>query len=189
MNPISLNAYRKAYTFARDAHEGQKIIGSSRPYTDHLEATYGYAMRAVKYDHTLDETFVGTLALLHDTLGDTAVTYADIASAFGEKVARGVAALTKPEITSNGSTDKSARMYQSICAIKASEREVGVVKLADRAANLSLPFPDSWGRARRGRYTYESVMIVDDLGHLSPYLAGVIHGMCDLKTQQNSDGG
>ena len=103
-------------------------------------------------------------ALLHDTLEDTATTYAQLASAFGPRVADGARALSKDE-----SLPKAERMADSLRRIREQPHEVWIVKLADRITNLQPP-PAHWPADKRARYRDEAGEIARVLGPASPYL-------------------
>lgn len=95
------------------------------------------------FPHTEQENAL-IVALLHDTIEDTAVTYEEITEAFGEEIAKGVVALTKN--TTLG--DKSAQMEDSLQRIHAQPHWVWCVKLADRITNLT-GVPSHWSVTKK----------------------------------------
>ena len=79
----------KAYCIAKKAHKGQKDKGG-KPYIKHPV----YVAKRVK---GRDAKIV---ALLHDTIEDTSVTYDYIKSVFGDRIAESVKVLTKDKTIS-----------------------------------------------------------------------------------------
>lgn len=104
-------------------------------------------------------------ALLHDTIEDTDATYTQIESMFGNKVADGVAALSK-----NPDLEKSQQLADSLDRIVSQPSEIWMVKLADRITNLQPP-PAHWDLAKIRRYRDEAIEIHARLQSASPFLA------------------
>jgi (p)ppGpp synthase/HD superfamily hydrolase len=82
----------------------------------------------------------------------------DIRFKFGDKIADGVAALTK-----NPTLPKPQQMMDSLQRIKNQPVEVWAVKLADRICNLQEP-PSYWSMEKRKLYLLEAKIILDTLG-------------------------
>lgn len=84
--------------FAKKAHEGQKRK-SGEPYITHPIAVANIAEQlwVYWYDETFPDTTLTKVALLHDVIEDTSVTYEDIAKEFGYEIADYVLLLTKKE--------------------------------------------------------------------------------------------
>ena len=139
---------RRAHDFARVAHEGQ-FRKSGEPYLVHLVATAYYLARL-----RLDVTSV-VAGLLHDTIEDTAVEFADVEKEFGHAVARIVDGVSKfgeighrHRIWSTDPTDSEARRQRNDRAKQQAENirkmflamaedpRVVIVKLADRLHNM-----------------------------------------------------
>jgi (p)ppGpp synthase/HD superfamily hydrolase len=97
-------------------------------------------------------------AILHDTIEDTEVTYEELQKEFGKAVANGVMALTKNETLAT----KREQMIDSLERIKKQPKEVWVVKMADRVANLGEP-PHYWKLEKREAYKAEAQIIWDFL--------------------------
>lgn len=74
------------------------------------------------------------VALLHDTIEATETGFQPIINGFGEKLALGVQALPK----TNSISAKKVKMMDSLNRINDLDKEVGMVKLADRISNLPL---------------------------------------------------
>jgi len=155
-----------AITFAAQAHKEQKTP-MGLPYLHHLMSVATHTMVGVRNDalpHTEQENAL-IVALLHDTIEDTAVTYEEITEAFGEEIANGVVALTKN--TTLG--DKSAQMEDSLQRIHAQPQWVWCVKLADRITNLT-GVPPHWNVAKKAFYRAESQKIWEALHTASKHL-------------------
>lgn len=152
--------------FASLAHEGQKMFEPQVAYLTHVVGVASNVLEAYengKKDFDLD--YALKLALLHDTIEDTGVTYEAIEEKFGKDVADGVSALTK-----NDSLDKSLKMMDSINRIKVSKKEVAIVKLADRVYNLRCA-PKGWSKEKQIGYQKEGKLIYDELGFANEYLS------------------
>ena len=153
---FSADRYVAALRFAATRHHGQLVPGTELPYLVHVTSVAAEVIAAIAADRVDDPDLAITCALLHDTIEDTGTTHADVAAAFGARVADGVQALSK---------DKSQPdpMADSLRRIRAQPREIWIVKLADRITNLATP-PRQWGRDKCARYRIEGLAIADALG-------------------------
>lgn len=165
----SQDVYLRAWDFTCIAHKGQTYTGPQPgivyEYSNHPAAV------AMEVTHTLQQhpDYDGNLAiqcaLLHDTLEDTAVTYAELVENFGQTVADGVSALSK-----DASLPKAKQMEDSLLRICQQPREVWLVKLADRTSNLQY-VPPHWSADKVQAYRSQAWMILEMLGTASPALA------------------
>lgn len=167
MNLWSPDLYNRAWNFAAEAHARQKVPGKKVPYLTHvgsvaMEVTTALARTA----EPLDANLAVVCALLHDVVEDTTVDGERLREAFGSAVAEGVEALTKDESLST----KEAQMADSLDRLRRQPREVQMVKLADRIANLQPP-PPHWTLARIRAYRTEARMILEALGSANTVLA------------------
>ncbi|NEQ51248.1 MAG: bifunctional (p)ppGpp synthetase/guanosine-3',5'-bis(diphosphate) 3'-pyrophosphohydrolase [Leptolyngbya sp. SIO3F4] len=166
MNLWTPDAYTKAWNFAADAHRGQLVAGTQRPYINHLGNVAMEVMRAIAATPTVEKPDLAVqCALLHDTIEDTAVTYELAEKTFGAEVAAGVLALSK-----NPGLPKAEQMADSLARIRLQPGEVWMVKLADRISNLQEP-PKHWGQEKILRYEAEARMILEALGEANGWLA------------------
>jgi len=110
-------------------------------------------------------------AILHDTIEDTPTTYADIEKEFGTSVADGVMALSKNEKLET----KREQMLDSLMRIKQQPKEVWVVKMADRVANLGKP-PHYWSPEKIKAYRDEAQIIFENLGVADEVMAERLRG-------------
>jgi guanosine-3',5'-bis(diphosphate) 3'-pyrophosphohydrolase len=138
-----IEALRKAYYFAEEAHEGQ-MRGTGDPYITHPTS-----VTTILAEMHLD---VETLqaALLHDVIEDTPVTYDDIRKEFGPTVAHLVEGVTKlgsiPKLRAHADgtlPDKNQREahqqaenLRKMFLAMFDDPRVVLIKLADRLHNM-----------------------------------------------------
>lgn len=158
------DAYQKAIAFAGEKHKHQKMPASDIPYMTHLSNVAMEIILAGANGEGFDTAFAVQLALLHDTIEDTDTKYSEVEAVFGEKVARGVFALTK-----EGEKSKEEQMRESIGKILGQPNEVGAVKMADRITNLQKP-PKHWTKEKAIKYRVEAEYIFAELGNCNEYL-------------------
>lgn len=131
--------YRRAITFATEAHAGQTRRYSGEPYINHPIAV-AEIVRSVR--HT-EEMVIA--AILHDTVEDTPVTLLDIKNAFGPVVACAVAWLTDISTPFHGSrvTRKELdRMHLSLAPPAA--QTIKIADLIDNTASIKEHDPNFW---------------------------------------------
>ena len=157
--------YQKAMKFAGEKHHSQLVPGSNANYLLHLSNIAMEVIVAFMHEPTFNINLAVELAILHDTLEDTPTTYEELKEQFTEQVAIGVKALTKD----NGLPNKSTKMADSISRIKASYKEVAIVKLADRITNLQTP-PKTWTQEKIKSYKEEAKFIAVNLKGYNLYL-------------------
>jgi len=157
--------YIRAYRFAAYAHQGESLTGTDLPYIVHVSLVAMEVLAAIQVEPGFDGDLAVQCAILHDVLEDTRVTPAQLSCEFGERIARGVAALTKDR-----SLEKPRQMGDSLRRIREQPREVWMVKLADRITNLQPP-PPTWNESKICEYRCEAVEIHSTLKSASPYLA------------------
>jgi GTP pyrophosphokinase len=130
-NPAAeIETIRRAYDFAKNAHEGQ-IRASGEPYYLHP-----IAVSDLLADMRMDTATIVT-AILHDTVEDTDVTLEDLTKQFGEEVSRlvnGVSKLTR--IESQTVEGKQAENFRKLVLAMSEDIRVLLVKLADRLHNM-----------------------------------------------------
>jgi (p)ppGpp synthase/HD superfamily hydrolase len=153
--------FNRTLHFAAAAHEGQFVNGQNYSYVVHLIGVCMEALRAAQIEQSADSNLIMQCSLLHDTIEDTPVTQTILSDRFGRQVAEGVTALTKK-------TEESTEDY--LKKILAKEKEIWMVKLADRIWNMQEP-PPHWDTAKRREYLVEAKLIHDRLHKGSPYLA------------------
>jgi (p)ppGpp synthase/HD superfamily hydrolase len=164
--------YVAALRFAAERHAAQKVPGTELPYLVHVTSVAAEVISVLPQTPDIDADFAVACALLHDTVEDTATTYADLVVAFGPRVADGVRALSK---STSDELTKLERMTDSLRRIGQQPREVWMVKLADRITNLAPP-PVFWTRDKCRAYRDEAIVIADALGAASAALDARIRG-------------
>lgn len=157
--------YQKALKFAGEKHADQKVPGTTANYLLHISNVAMEVLMAAHEKKDFDLDLAIQLAILHDTIEDTSATFEELKHVFGEDVAKGVQALTKNADIS----DKKERMLDSLTRINELEKEVGIVKLADRITNLQQP-PTHWSKEKIRAYGVEAQLIADTLTHKNDYL-------------------
>lgn len=157
--------YQKAIKFSGLKHRNQKVPGTEINYLLHISNVAMEILMTPKEEEPFDIDFAIQLALLHDTMEDTETEFSELEAQFGNRVAKGVAALTKNEKLSS----KKEKMLDSISRINQMEKEVGMVKLADRITNLQEP-PGHWSKEKISNYLDEAIFISEQLQGKNAYL-------------------
>ena len=159
-----------AWAFAARSHKGQTYGGRNEgervEYMTHIGSVVMEVSWALRLDLTADATLALQCAALHDTIEDTGASFDELAEQFGHAVAEGVLALSKDATL----PDKRSQMDDSLRRIRLQPREVWMVKLADRIANLYAP-PFYWNNEKILAYQHEARLIHQALGAASETLA------------------
>ena len=164
MRKISIQTiYQKTIAFAAEHHSQQKMP-NGLSYIVHLSNVAMEVFMAHKQKQDFNLEFALKLALLHDVLEDTPLTFKELKADFGNEVAIGVLALTK-----NDKLDKKDQMDDSLNRILDLGREVAIVKLCDRIINLQKP-PKKWGMAKIKSYHSQAIQIIERLKGKNEYL-------------------
>lgn len=122
---------QRAYAYAANAHHGQRRKGTELPYFSHILTTMNYAVALT------DDVEVLTAAILHDTVEDTTVTIEDIRREFGARVSFLVEAQTEDKRHGEPATATwEIRKQETIAYLKDMPRDVKLITLADKTANL-----------------------------------------------------
>lgn len=157
--------YQRALKFAGEKHKNQKVPGTNSNYLLHLSNVAMEILMAFAAEKNFDVDFAIQLAILHDTIEDTDTEFAELKERFGERVAQGVLALTK----NVNLPSKREQMLDSLSRINQLEKEVGMVKLADRITNLQEP-PHYWANDKIEKYRKEAELISQTLVNKNDYL-------------------
>lgn len=158
---FSPERYLSALRFAAEKHLQQKFPGTELPYLVHVVTVASEVIAHLPALGLADPDLAVSCALLHDTLEDTATTHDELVARFGGAVAAGVQALTKRNVPD--------KMADSLRRIREQPREIWIVKLADRIANMDAP-PHYWTADKRAAYREEALAIADALGSASSVL-------------------
>jgi len=157
--------YQKAMKFAGEKHAKQTVPGTKANYLLHISNVAMEILVAYSHSNDFDVDFAIQTAILHDILEDTDTSYQEIESNFGEKIAKAVSALTKDKSL----VSKSEIMNDSLKRINKLNKEVGMVKLADRITNLQTP-PKHWSKDKIEKYHTEAKNIANTLSNKNTYL-------------------
>lgn len=162
---MTQDLYQKALKFAGEKHSDQKVPGTKANYLLHLSNVTMEVLFAHKHEANFDIDFAIQVAILHDTIEDTKTDFSEIKNTFGESIAMAVQALTKDESLPS----KDDRMADSLNRINQLQKEVGLVKIADRITNLQTP-PPHWNTEKIKRYCEEAKLISTTLKDKNDYL-------------------
>jgi (p)ppGpp synthase/HD superfamily hydrolase len=169
---FSVDRYVATLRFTATRHLGQVVTDSQLPYIVHVTSVAAEVIAAIAVEPVDDPDLAIGCALLHDTIEDTATTYAEVAAAFGIAVADGASAV-------QGSGARQGRRDgRQPAPHRAPAARVRMVKLADRITNLAPP-PAKWTTDRRRSYRDEAIAIHAALGDASPLLAERLLGRID----------
>ena len=143
-----------ALIFAARAHRHQVRKGTDVPYIVHPVGV----MLLLEHAGETDPELLAA-ALLHDTLEDAGVTLAELAQAFGPRVADIVLGCTEPD---HGSAPWEVRKQHTVATLREAPRDVQLVSAADKLHNLtSMALEHAqngdqlWQRFNRGRASIE----------------------------------
>ncbi len=129
MQPQSSQFIDDARAFATWAHAGQVRKYTNEPYVRHVEAVAAAVARlpgATEFDVVI--------ALLHDVVEDTPVTFTDLQRRFGAVVTQGVFWLTD---TDNSLGNRETRKMLDRVRLAAAPRNIQNIKLCDLIDNSS----------------------------------------------------
>ena len=157
--------YQKAMMFAGEKHANQRVPGATANYLVHISNVTMEVLVAYQFQKNFDIDFAIQVAILHDTLEDTDTSLDELEDLFGARIATAVEALTKKD---NFST-KREKMLDSLHRVNQLEKEVGLVKLADRITNLQKP-PVHWPPEKIANYLAEAKIIAKSLVSKNDYL-------------------
>ena len=149
--------YQKAIKFAGEAHANQLVPGTKANYLLHLSNVAMEILLSYHTDPCFDVDLAMQVALLHDTIEDTAINRSSLLTLFGTEITEGVEALTK-----DFQLPKEERMADSLKRINLKRKEIGMVKLADRITNLQVP-PSHWPKDKIINYLAEAKIILSTL--------------------------
>ena len=154
---LDLAAFRDAYDFAAEAHDGQ-TRKSGEPYIGHpLEVA------SITADLHLDLPSLFA-ALLHDTVEDTDATVEDLQDRFGDETAILVDGLTKiSKLKFKSREEAQAENIRKLIVAMGQDIRVILVKLADRLHNIRTL--DHMAPAKQRRIARETLEIYAPLAN------------------------
>ena len=157
LSSTEVSQIQKAFTFGFKAHDGQ-IRKSGVPYISHP-----VAVASILADKRLDaQTLIA--AILHDTIEDTDVAREDVASEFGESVARLVDGVSKlDQLKFSSREEAQAESFRKLMLAMSDDVRVIIIKLADRLHNMRTL--GSLKPEKRRRIARETLDIYAPLAH------------------------
>ena len=164
MKKISIQSiYQKTIAFAAE-HHGQQKTPNGLPYIVHLSNVAMEVFMAHRKNPDFDLTLAVQLALLHDVLEDTQLSFKELKNEFSLVIANGVLALTK-----NKALEKKDQMNDCLSRILKQNIEVAIVKLCDRITNLQKP-PAKWDKKKIYFYYEQTIVIQERLCNVNSCL-------------------
>jgi (p)ppGpp synthase/HD superfamily hydrolase len=115
----------KAVAFATEAHAGVTRRWTNEPYVEHPKRVAA-TLAALGFDPD-----VVAAAVLHDVVEDTPITAAELAAAFGPRIAAFVVEVSKPKVPGN----RAARRAAYRAHLAGSSYAGASIKLADMIDN------------------------------------------------------
>lgn len=130
-NPkADINLIKKAFTFAKVAHEGQKRVSGEDYFTHPLEAA------KILIEQKADSATI-CAALLHDVIEDTSISKAEVKRVFGDEICKLVEGLTKiDKVHFETKEDYSAENLRKVLLATTKDIRIILIKLADRLHNM-----------------------------------------------------
>ena len=129
-------------------------------YTEHFMAV---ALNAVNFttDENVNHEFMLIVAILHDILEDTDITYSDLKNKFSFEVANAVKSLSR-----NEELPFEEQIPDCLNRIKSQPKEVAIVKMADRLYNIRERYL-GWTLEHQEMYKKEAQLVCNELGYAS----------------------
>ncbi len=130
-NPAAdLSLVESAFKFAEKVHSGHKRL-SGDPYI-----THPVAVAKILTELEQDPQVVAS-ALLHDTIEDGGISREELATSFGEEIARLVEGVTKlGQLTFISKEERQAENFRKMFLAMGEDIRIIIIKLADRLHNM-----------------------------------------------------
>ncbi|MQA90285.1 MAG: HD domain-containing protein [Gemmatimonas sp.] len=151
----AVGALLRALAFAADKHRDQRRKGAGAPpFINHAIEVAALLNRVAR----VEDPITLQAAVLHDTLEDTDVTFAELVHEFGSPVAQVVR-----EVSDENGLSRSERKRRQIEAAPHLSERAGLVRIADKIANVrAITFgpPIDWSLERRLDYLHWTKQVV-----------------------------
>lgn len=148
-NVDDINLVKRAYEFARIAHEGHTRY-SGEPYLSHLAEVARMLAEIGMGAHTV------AAGLLHDSIEDTAVTPEQLQKEFGDEIYFLVQGVTKLGSVRYYGSDRHNESLRKLFVATSEDIRVLIIKLIDRLHNMkTLEFVPKEKQLRIARETLE----------------------------------
>ena len=164
-------ALLRAISFAAEKHRDHRRKGeTAAPYINHPIAV----AEQLAAHGMADETELLMAAVLHDVVEDTDATEAELAAAFGLRVAGIVM-----EVTDDKSLPQLKRKELAVDHIAGKSREARLLKLSDLISNVGdlIHHPPHWSEARKKAYLDWGEAVVRKLRGVHPELEERFDGL------------
>jgi GTP pyrophosphokinase len=154
---VDVDAIKRAYEFASEAHAGQ-MRASGEQYVSHTVEVATILAQL----HLDNDTVVA--GLIHDTIEDTQISVREVESRFGAQVAAIVDGVTKlGRMQFRSATEQQVENYRKMLLSMANDARVILVKLADRLHNMRTL--EHLAEQKRRRISLETREIYAPLAH------------------------
>ncbi len=131
VNPVDINAVKKAIYYARKYH-GDQVRKSGELYYSHpIEVAYLFIEYVAKGKAQYYTTNLVITALLHDVIEDTTLTKEMITQIFSEEVANHIEDLTRAKFNKKNTAGEAVNLLFIQC-----KKDVLHIKLIDRLHNM-----------------------------------------------------
>ena len=145
-----------------------KAFGKKYPSYDENKKSYtahftSVALNSINYtaNEKLNHEFMLVVAILHDVLEDTDITYQDLINDFNIDIADAVKTLSRDE-----RLPFNEQIPDCLNRIKNQPKEVAIVKMADRLYNIRERY-NGWTKEHQDMYKKEAQLVCDELGYAS----------------------
>jgi (p)ppGpp synthase/HD superfamily hydrolase len=160
----SQGKYIKALVYASEALNNTPFPDSNLPFAAHLSLVSMEIMATLQVESGLDGDLAVQCGLLHDVIDYSSKTFEDIREKFGDNVAIGIQALSKVR------ERESQKLTNYLTRIRQQPREIWMVKMADKIANIASP-PEDWTPQILESYRKDAMQYYDTLKAASPFLS------------------
>jgi (p)ppGpp synthase/HD superfamily hydrolase len=160
----SLAEVHRAWHYVALKYQGQCYPGTDLPYLTHIVEVLLYLSQALQTEPLLDAALAQCCAILRDTVNANTTMEEIEKSGFGYWVVNSLDGLIRDKDKGDDA------IHDTLVRIKAGPKEVWLVEMADRVANLYRLHND-WTHEKCLAYMEESQLILDALGEASSVLA------------------
>lgn len=150
----SVSLFIHALAFAAEKHKNQRRKDSGYPYINHPIQL----VEVLSQEGQIHDVDVWCVALLHDTIEDTATTHTELVEHFGQTIADLVL-----ELTDDKSLPKATRKQLQIQNAPHKSHKAKLVGLADKICNLRdllLHPPKDWSQQRLREYAVWAQQVI-----------------------------
>ena len=148
---------KKAFTFAKVAHEGQKRVSGEDYFTHPLEVA------KILIEQKADSSTI-CASLLHDVLEDTKIDSKEVKRVFGDEICELVEGLTKiDKVHFDSKEDYNAENLRKILLATTKDIRIILIKLSDRLHNMRTL--ETFKEDKRRRISKQTMEIYAPIAH------------------------